>query len=244
MPKQKVSHFRIIGDVHQTYDEYVRLATDAHYSLQVGDLGFDYRFLTRILDSNVHKAIGGNHENYERGTCFQCPGRTCKLCKGKGWFFANQSKHFLGDYGIYEPPGFCPIFYVRGAWSIDHARRTPGVDWWPDEELGYGEAMQALDLYRVMQPDFVVSHTVPQSIAHMLPANPIFGPVIEQSKTGLLLQAMLESHRPKIWVFGHWHKDWRNTVGGTDFICLNILSCADFQENDPFNPKIVKARFY
>ena len=32
-------HFRMIGDVHGELKEYVRLASEAQYTVQVGDLG-------------------------------------------------------------------------------------------------------------------------------------------------------------------------------------------------------------
>ena len=59
-----MSKIRIIGDVHQYYDSYFSLAEECEYSLQVGDMGFNYEPLKQ-LDSNNHKFIGGNHDNYD-----------------------------------------------------------------------------------------------------------------------------------------------------------------------------------
>jgi hypothetical protein len=47
VPKKKTAFFRIIGDVHGKYDKYAHVATQAEYSLQVGDMGFDYRYRGR-----------------------------------------------------------------------------------------------------------------------------------------------------------------------------------------------------
>ena len=41
---------RFIGDVHQRYEGYFPLLWDVEYSIQVGDLGLDYTYLTRNLD--------------------------------------------------------------------------------------------------------------------------------------------------------------------------------------------------
>lgn len=38
---------------------------------------------------------------------------------------------------------------------------------------------------------------------------------------------MLEIHRPKVWVFGHYHIDKDFELNGTRFICLNELSTID-----------------
>lgn len=232
--KPTKSHFRIIGDVHGHYDKYCKIANRADYSLQVGDMGFDYRYLDRVLDSNRHKIIGGNHDNYTRKVCESCPGESCIHCKGKGYVYLHQSKHFLSDYGVYTPPDFESIFYVRGAWSIDHAYRIPGVSWWEDEEIPYKYCSEAVEVYEQMKPEFMVTHTAPKFIIPKIPFERIFGDAIHGSRTESMLQQMYDAHQPKIWVFGHWHVDWdysfTNVRTGkvTRFICLAELSYKDF----------------
>ncbi len=245
MPKLKAVHFRIIGDVHGKLDEYAHLASEAEYSLQVGDMGFDYRYITRIVDSDRHKAIGGNHDNYTKYACvcnpldtfLQGPGNEdCTLCQGKGYTYKDQSKHFLGDYGIHEVPGFGKIFFVRGAWSIDWKHRTPGMSWWEDEEIPYGTMQKALAAYEKEKPDFMVTHTIPTMIIPDVPFERIFGPTIHSSRTEELLQQMYDIHQPKMWLFGHWHVNWEQTLphvktrNETTFICLDELCCKDFPE--------------
>jgi hypothetical protein len=241
--KKKVAHFRIIGDVHGKYDKYAHKAAEAEYSFQVGDMGFDYRYLTRIVDSDRHKIIGGNHDNYTKYLCVcnpvddfkKGPGKEdCPLCGGKGYVYGDQSKHFLGDYGTYTPPGFQPIFYVRGAWSIDFKYRTPEISWWEDEEIPYAQMTKALAAYTEIKPDFVVTHTAPFSIVPSIPFERIFGNEIHKPRTETLLDEMYDTHQPKVWVFGHWHVDWDRvmvhprTGKETRFICLAELSHKDF----------------
>jgi predicted phosphodiesterase len=203
---------RIIGDLHQKYDKYLLLTEEADYTLQVGDVGFFYDKINH-LNPEKHKRLGGNHDNYT---------------KIDGQFVNMQTGHWLGDFGVYTPPNFESIFYVRGAWSIDAKYRTPDIDWWADEELSYENCTKAIELYNEVKPDFVVTHTVPSSIIPYVPFKKIFGPVIHGSRTETMLQRMHEIHQPKTWVFGHWHVDWDDIIKGTRFICLNELSHMDF----------------
>lgn len=236
MSKQKKeAYLRIIGDVHGKYDKYAHVAAGAEYSLQVGDMGFDYRYISRIVDSAKHKVIGGNHDNYTKHPCFvtDC-GEDCQICNGKGYFYGDQSKHFLGDYGIWQPPQFEPIFYLRGAWSIDWKYRTPEISWWEDEEIPYTQMMKALAFYTEKKPEFVVSHTVPFSIVPSIPFEKIFGEQLHKPRTEELLDQMYEAHQPKIWLFGHWHVNWEKvfvhprTGKETKFICIAELCYKDF----------------
>lgn len=229
---------RIVGDVHGYLDRYLNIAKKAKYSLCVGDVGFDYSYLTRHLDPQYGRLIGGNHDNYSKKPCEECNGPDCKICEGRGFVFTCQSKHFLGDFGQWEVPDFGKLFYVRGAWSIDKDFRIPGVSWWEDEEISIAQGCKALDLYSKLKPNFVVTHTVPMWVVPQIPFKRIFGDVIHQPRTEQMLQSMWDVHQPKTWVFGHWHINWwkwmthPKTGNKTRFICLNELSYADFTNSD------------
>ena len=216
-----MTSLRVIGDVHGLHDRYIKIAKDAEYSLQVGDMGFNYDKLVAHLDPIKHKVIGGNHDNYtiEEGV------------------FVEQSPHFLGDFGTHHFGDFGDVFYVRGSMSIDRKWRTEGEDWWPDEELRMGRAMQALEAYKAAKPSFVVTHDCPASIVEQFTSmsedelEAIWG-VRGPSSTARLLQAMLDEWQPRYWVFGHYHIDKSITVGATTFICLNELSYRDFDPRE------------
>lgn len=196
---------RIIGDVHGHSDQYVRLCKKASYTLQLGDNNFDYSYMSQ-LNPNYHKFFGGNHDNYDK---------------------INNQLHCLGDFGIYHIKDFCDIFFVRGGYSIDKWHRTEGKSWWRDEELCYRQAEKALRLYQDMKPTFVVSHECPLDILSevIYPGKKI------KTKTNQLLNEMLSFHRPKMWIFGHYHKSWNKLVDCTRFICLNELETLDFDRN-------------
>jgi len=113
------------------------------------------------------------------------------------------------------------ILYVRGAFSIDRAHRTEGVDWWRDEELDLRQCHDLIDFVGVSKRGSgiraVVSHDCPQSVNEH-----VFGHS-EKSRTGQVLQRVLEICTPKLWVFGHHHRSVCETIGGTTFRCLDEL---------------------
>ncbi len=195
-------NFRIIGDVHGHYGPYHLLLRKATHTLQLGDFGFDYTTLSSI-DARQHRVLGGNHDNYDD---------------------MGNWPHFLGDYGTYNVPGFGNIFFIRGGLSIDRYRRTEGVSWWRQEELGMKECYAALDEYSKVKPDFVVTHGCPVSVVPYVTSSLLIFP----SRTNQLLEQMFATHKPKQWVFGHYHQSWNKTIDGTHFTCLRELECLDF----------------
>ena len=143
-----------------------------------------------------HRFIRGNHDN--PATC-----RTLERCIPDGTYDAKSG-----------------TFYVGGGLSIDKRYRVEGVSWWRDEELSYAESLRALDVYADTRPDIVVSHECPESVA--LALFPFYRGS-GRSVTRHALQAMLDTHRPAVWIFGHWHVSIRRNIGGTHFRCLNEL---------------------
>jgi hypothetical protein len=221
-------YIRVCGDVHNRITGkggrcYKNLIAEAQYSLQLGDMGFDYSALSNI-DSAHHKILPGNHDHYER-----------------------FDEHFLGDFGVHTFPlldGEYKFFYIRGGYSIDRNYRTFGVDWFPQEELNYQQATQALTAYIQERPKIVMSHECPEEIIPLVVRNNFN---ILPSSTARLLQACYESHRPDYWFFGHHHHNIRIDYNGrgvtpfgkevhnelrkpTTFICLGELGYMDIDE--------------
>jgi hypothetical protein len=92
-------------------------------------------------------------------------------------------------------------------------------------------------MYEQLKPDFVVTHTVPESIIKFIPFNRMFGDTIYRNRTEQMLENMYQLHQPKKWIFGHWHVDWRQwiehpkTNKKTEFICRKELGYIDFQKS-------------
>lgn len=235
--KKEKFWFRCIGDCHGNHEELVKLCKEAEYSICVGDIGFSYDYLKENLDANRNKLLLGNHDNYTKEICPICQGKACLECESRGYNFSHLSSHFLKDFGIWEVPKFGSIFYVRGAWSIDKDWRINNVSWWEDEELTYQQCVNAINAYEQVKPEFVVTHTVPESIIPSIPFNKMFGETIYRNRTEQMLENMYQIHQPKKWIFGHWHVDWRKwfehpkTKEKTEFICLKELGYIDFQES-------------
>ena len=210
----------VLGDVHQKYDELEKLNPNLHDNpvIQVGDLGFNYDYIYKNYKSDLFKVVLGNHENY----------------------YNRPLEYDLGDYGRYNHHGW-EFFFVRGEWSIDIRQRQQAMMsglcptiWWKEEELNSEQMHLCYQEYCKVKPEVVITHTCPYKISNKVGSPGVwkyFGwdkPKI--SNTQLLLQEMFDFWEPKLWIFGHFHRDWFFSYGNTDFICLNELSTLDFDD--------------
>jgi predicted phosphodiesterase len=221
MSKQKET-IRVIGDVHGKYKEYLKIAKVSSFSIQVGDLGFNYDVLEN-LNSNNHCVIAGNHDNYD---------------------IVSDYPHFLGDYGSARLVGSeyeTSFFYVRGAPSIDalgrvkHFILTGQKSWWDQEEISKSLWDDIKAEYSAAKPKAMITHDCPREIVHML-SSPGFLQTLgwfayQEFRTQRLLQELYEIHQPDIWFFGHYHKNFQKKYGNTKFVCLNELCWADVNFN-------------
>lgn len=202
--------FRIIGDVHGDR-RYLDLIKGCDYSLQVGDMSYDYSILDTV-DPEKHKFIPGNHEDYDK--VFDQP-------------------HCLGNFGVYENP-VCSVFFIRGAWSIDKKYRTFKVDWFPNEEMSQEEWGRCIDLYAQVKPDILISHDCPFSILSRL-SNPNiaksfgFNSGNIRTITGAGLDECISIHKPKNHFFGHHHKWFDEVIDGVHYYCIPTLKYIDLE---------------
>lgn len=213
-------HF--LGDIHGSWGILKQVFSRYRDNriIQVGDLGlgflpleYEKNYLGELVPTNadpdpeafpdIFKFIRGNHDNPSK--CREYP-------------------NYLGDFGVDKETG---IFFVSGGFSIDFKLRTPGMDWWYDEELSMSQFNEAIELYEKTKPKFVLSHEPPIEVHDLLTTQSAFGP----SRTSQALQAMLDIHRPDFWVFGHHHKVWRKTIQGTQFACAAINQVLTFDIN-------------
>jgi len=223
---------RVIGDAHGKFKEYSKIAKKAENSVQLGDFGFNesYKWLQQNLPkfSPVnHSFFGGNHDDYDH--YYKVP-------------------HALGDYGEAKL-GDIQFFFIRGAFSIDkkwrriHEQVSGLKCWWKEEELDAEKMEKAIKMYLSVKPEIMITHDCPDSISKMI-GNPSmlrdfgFDPDNFNTVTQTLLEACLNQHQPKLWVFGHYHR-WNNIVHkGCQFICLPELEYIDL---DPVKKKIFKS---
>jgi hypothetical protein len=165
-------------------------------SLQLGDFGFfREKDMERVPELANHKFFRGNHDNPE--LCYSHP-------------------NHIGDLGYF--PGI-ELFWTCGGFSIDRAWRIEGSSWWADEEMSIARLMQGVTLFGDRKPKIAVSHECPSVVKEYvtIPGKEIV------SRTEQALQAMWDVHKPDIWVFGHHHRRFIKSVGGTLFIGLGEL---------------------
>ena len=211
----------VISDVHGKFGQYVNVARKYEHTLQLGDMGFDYDKLNECcilegLASDKHKFFGGNHDNYDT---------------------YHEQPNSLGDFGP-EELGGREFFYVRGAFSIDREYRlnrlkTTGlISWWEEEQLSNTDMFDCSNNYGLIKPDTVITHTCPDEIAAII-GNPDIlvryghDPKTHTTHTQQILQAMFDVHKPKLWIFGHFHKSVDFEHKGTRFICLSELEAIE-----------------
>ncbi len=208
----------ITGDVHGTKDivklgsPYLKNSKRKDVLLICGDAGilFDPSETESMINLYSYLPytiafVDGNHDNFDlineydveewNGGCIhKISDNIMHLMRGQ--VFEIEGKSF---------------FTFGGGLSYDKERRTPGLDWWPQEIPDEDEFREGLrNLKRVgNKVDYVMTHDCPTSI------------LVKMSKHSRKLQTygvrkcevnnMLEEIKDKIefkrWYFGHYHAD-------------------------------------
>lgn len=190
----------VVGDVHGRIKDFNILAKKKGHLVQIGDMGFNYSDLQ--LGENQY-FFPGNHDNF---------GASHPRCLGN--FKKLHGTLFLENKNI---------FWVGGAFSIDKNFRIMGRDYFPQEDMPWEEADEALSLYKDLKPEIVLSHDVGTDIARHFFTYPRWFRAMQNC----LMDEMFKHHQPKIWVFGHHHKSVRCSLHDTLFVCLNELEAFD-----------------
>jgi hypothetical protein len=203
-----------IGDVHGKFWKYGKLIKKRKDTIQVGDMGvgffraggmgdhYEYAALQNpphhaMMEGN-HRFIRGNHDNLT-------------VCAKHSQYIAD---------GTIEND----MMFIGGAFSIDRAWRTEGLDWWADEELSYLELGDLITKFLEVKPRIMVTHECPDSITNLL----MNGMKLDiPSRTRQAFDSMWVAHKPEYWIFGHWHKSFNQNIMGTQFVCLNELETFD-----------------
>ena len=186
----------VIGDVHGNINAYWKLMNKHNIinSIQVGDFGF-----RKENDWFIENIDSNKH----------------KICFGNHDYYPYFDKPYsLGNFSVINDK----IMTIRGGYSIDKYSRFLGLDYFHNEELSYFEQCMVYDEYVSVKPDIVISHECPS----MLVDN--FVEYVDiYSSTSKFLNKLLSKHKPKKWIFGHYHKSFNEVIDGVNFICLNEL---------------------
>lgn len=208
---------RLIGDIHGRVYDYQSYAIRDFKgpTIQVGDFGVGFAGsywhdeLAEWQSNNPqHRFIRGNHDNLAK----------CKLMPG------------------YIPDGMIEndVMFIGGAYSIDAALRTEGVDWWRDEELSVAELSMLVDIYASVKPRVMITHDGPTDVTEQMfiksgLAIGRFSAKKINTRTGQALQAMFDIHQPDEWYLGHWHHTMAYKYGRTMFQCIGELDYVDVE---------------
>ncbi len=199
-----------LGDIHGDFEDLEVWDGKVDHIVQVGDFGYWPNFHGWNPPRMVHTKVSfidGNHENHDELQALPSP---------SGEFVERGIAHNV----FYQPRGSIltiektNILCVGGAFSIDKNARTPGFDWFPQEEFTASNLEDAVKNAYNAGVDFVVSHDAPEGFGAIHGSHHNLG----EGVTRMGLQALLGvlSPRPTHWFFGHHHRlaDGQYTKGG------------------------------
>lgn len=165
--------------------------------------------------------VDGNHENFNRLDKLK---RVKKFGGVVGEYIKGKCYH-LRRGEIYKIAGRS-ILTMGGAQSIDRESRVPNVTWWSGEDIAESDVLHALDRIDRHRGalDFVVTHTCPFLFLDKLRRfmdirHKMHDPNMLQLER-ILEHLIGEGKKPKFWIFGHWHRDYRFRVQGIEAHCL------------------------
>ena len=105
------------------------------------------------------------------------------------------------------------VMFIGGADSIDKNKRTPGHDWYADENISWSQFEMAMAYDGKI--DIIISHTCPGSFD-------VSGSEGKHNDPNrIALDRILEKFNPDLWLFGHWHKSRKGKHNGTYWECLD-----------------------
>ncbi len=197
----------IIGDIHGKFKQYNKIVNNTKYPTIVAGIegiGFNDKLDSEFKPNKKDKFFRGNHSDPAK---------------------CNKFKNYMSDYGYDEKTG---IFHIAGADSIDKQWRTPMVDYWPDENISRNKWPEIIELYKKVKPNIVLTHTIPYSMIHLL--FPHLEPI--KDDTVMLLDELLEIHKPKFHGFGHFHETFKKEINGTTWMCIDELDTYLLETND------------
>lgn len=197
----------VMGDIHGDWGSLNTLVNTKQPDLilQCGDFGYwprmdavamaDYHArkhnrkgkaptTPRIQKAKLHWC-DGNHEDFEKLDT----SRSHEAYPGCN-YMPRGSTMALPDGRV--------VLFAGGAASVDKHLRVEGVSWFPQEEISHKDMEGFPD--PATHIDIVISHTCPKQF----PIKP--GRVKANDWSQTALSYVLETYRPSLWYFGHWHQ--------------------------------------
>jgi len=147
--------------------------------------------------------VDGNHEDFSQLARLR-PGpdgreqvteRIWHLPRGHRWRWGER--HWLA---------------LGGAVSLDRAYRTPGTDWWPEEEITLRQAAAVIE---AGPADVMVTHDCPAGVEHSFPPLPPWWSAADLRRNDThrsLLREIVLAVRPRWLMHGHLHIGYQRSI--------------------------------
>jgi predicted phosphodiesterase len=200
------TNIMVMGDVHMDFRTMNKLLSrkKPDMVLQVGDFGY----WPQSKPENIYRRnnpkypkrlpvprppcpvywIDGNHEDHD-----SLDGRTTDEL-WPGVFYMPRGSHMLLPDGR-------RVLFIGGAASHDKALRTPGRDWFEQEQITQRD-LDNIDFN--LKYDIVISHTMP-TVFGLRELLGLDRQCDRRDSSENALDIVYEAIRPKLWYFGHWH---------------------------------------
>lgn len=211
----------IVGDLHGDWGKLNQLLTvkKPDIVLQVGDFGWWPQM--EIETTNAWSNAWSNKKKWNlNGIKTKSP---IYWCDGNHEEFPylnnlqNNKIHKMYDNVFYcsrgstlELPDGRIILFAGGADSYDKNLRTPGYDWFPEENITNKQLDKMLSYDKI---DIIISHTCPSEFDIYDGA--------DEDKNRFALDEILYKYDPSSWFFGHWHREKSGIYNKTKWTGLN-----------------------
>lgn len=220
--KQKVL---VVGDVHGQYEDLSALISNKKPDivLQCGDLDIpilNYETDRIKMPSGCKMYFApGNHENYstlenlENLTPLAIESNAPIHIGNKVYFCPRGTRITLDDGRT--------VLFMGGGLSLDKQWRTPGYDWFHQEEITHKD-LERLD--GSAKVDIVISHTIPEEF--MFQARKwqkyFLAEKIAPESSRQALDWVLGLYKPTLWYAGHFHVYMHGQVDNTRWYALSM----------------------
>ena len=226
--KKAPARIMVVGDIHGDFLFLNKLIKEKKPDLLIscGDFGWWPKchdtegMISSPTTSRTWKLFGaiengdckilfapGNHEDWDALDKIEASGNTEVM----------PNIFYMPRGSVYTLEDGRNILFFGGAESIDKARRTQGVSWFP-QEVATQKDIFLLDKIK-HKIDIVVSHTCPTLFSQMDAEFP------EKMKdpTRRILDYILTTFKPELWVFGHYHTFLEGNSMECRFTCLDMF---------------------
>ena len=214
----------LLGDIHgewQALDMCIGRALAVHkditHIIQLGDFGYGWpkgrnNFSLWVPPPNAKwrkkgipfMFIDGNHENFDYLETYEGTG--------------HPDIKWIRRGSVIEIEEY-KILACGGAESIDKVYRTPGISWWPQENITQKDFDIAMS--RTGPFNAIISHERADSFDYTLPRGAAKLPFGKSDR--FALEQIRQKFKPDFWFFGHYHQWMSGKVDNTLWNCVPMI---------------------